>query len=242
MELLKRWKQTTLANKLMVVTTAIVAFGTLFYACVAVFQWKMMEESGKQTSEQIDKLITQSRRIADTSDETAKQSKKVLDTTIENFHLEQRAWIGFASAADPEYTEGGKMVYVKEGEPVKAEIILINSGKTPARNLHTLAQMVLLRSDIKLITSFDKKMSQHPSVGVILPNGKIKIKIPQIPNVGGISKADVANITNGHFIVYIVGKFTYDDVFGKSHSTLFCSQIIPNLTNFKSCDHYNDAD
>ena len=134
----QRWAQTTLANKLMVITTAIVAFGTLFYAGVAIYQWLLMKESAKQTSVQIDKLIAESRRIADTSNETANQAKRALDATIENFRLEQRAWVG---PTEVQTTTGAK-----EGQQFRVSVSIVNHGKTPALRYKSAAYLRIVNS------------------------------------------------------------------------------------------------
>ena len=68
MKILQRWKQTALHNKALVVTSILVAIGTLFYTGAAIFQYCLMKQSAieqlnlmkqtaKENSEQIDKQI-----------------------------------------------------------------------------------------------------------------------------------------------------------------------------------------
>ena len=74
MNLRQRWKQTSLPNKLLVITGALVAFGTLFYAGAAVVQIWILEES-------------------------VQQSRDALNASIEMSHNDQRAWIAIESMA-----------------------------------------------------------------------------------------------------------------------------------------------
>ena len=91
----------------MAIATLAIAVATIFYTYYSHKQWKAMTE-------------------------TLKQSRTALDATIENFRLEQRAWVGPTHVILPEYADGGKKVYIKEGQPVKMGVFVANSGKTPA--------------------------------------------------------------------------------------------------------------
>jgi len=68
----QRWKQTSLPNKLLVITGALVAFGTLFYALAAGVQVWLLRES-------------------------LSASSAALNASIEASHNEQRAWIAIES-------------------------------------------------------------------------------------------------------------------------------------------------
>jgi len=72
MTLRQRWKQTSLPNKLLVITGGLVAFGTLFYAAAAVVQICILRDS-------------------------VRQSQAALDASIEISHNDQRAWIAIES-------------------------------------------------------------------------------------------------------------------------------------------------
>ena len=52
MNLLQRWKNTTIANKALVVTSGLMAFGTLFYAGAAILQVCIMKQTARETSTQ----------------------------------------------------------------------------------------------------------------------------------------------------------------------------------------------
>jgi len=57
MNLFQRWKQTTIANKGLVFSSFLMAFGTLFYAGAASVQVYIMSRSAHDASVQTDKLI-----------------------------------------------------------------------------------------------------------------------------------------------------------------------------------------
>ena len=64
MNLFQRWKQTTIANKGLVLSSILMAFGTLFYAGAAIVQVRIMKRSARDVSSQTDKLIEQANRNA----------------------------------------------------------------------------------------------------------------------------------------------------------------------------------
>jgi hypothetical protein len=99
MNLRQRWKQTTIANKLMVWTTVVVAFGAVFQAGMAFFQYRLMKESGKQTSEQTDKLIAATQRMADTTGDTLKEAKRSNEESANRADRAIQASEKFADAA-----------------------------------------------------------------------------------------------------------------------------------------------
>ena len=60
----------------MVLTTTVVAVGTLASAGAAIFQYYLMKESARQASEQTDRLIAATQRMADTTVEALKEAKR----------------------------------------------------------------------------------------------------------------------------------------------------------------------
>jgi hypothetical protein len=231
MTLRQRWIQTTLANKLMVITTAIVAFGTLFYAGVAIFQWRLMKESANQTSSQIDKLITESRRISDTSSETANQAKRALDATIENFRLEQRAWVG--------PTQVETVTKANENQRFKVNVSIVNSGKTPALRYRSTAylRMIDAKGNPELPKEIVNKAMKETSA-VMQPGMTFKVT-PEFNKV--LSKADIDDLLAGKSAIYLVGIINYEDVFGRPHSTKICIYLAKDLAELKPCSSGNEA-
>jgi hypothetical protein len=57
MTLLQRWRQTALHNKALVITSVLVAFGTVFYAGAAAFQIWLMKESMDDSAIQQQRLV-----------------------------------------------------------------------------------------------------------------------------------------------------------------------------------------
>lgn len=237
MNLYQRWKQTTLSNQLMVITTAIVAFGTLFYTLVAVFQWQLMKASGEQTAVQIKKIITEANNIAESSKFALKQSEVALNTIVNNFHHEQRAWVGPTLVLPPEYkNQEGEMVYVKEGESIKCGLVLKNTGKTPAKNVE---YSIVVQSLKNKETPVIKESFGSKDIALLQPEMTISISYPPIT---GISKENIENIKSCIDKLYIYGIIRYEDVFKEKHWTKFCVYLSPDLSTFSSCETNNDID
>jgi hypothetical protein len=214
----------------MVITTAIVAFGTVFYVAVAISQWCLMKESGKQTSSQIDKIIDEARRIADTSSETARQAKVALDATIENFRLEQRAWVGEV---------GIHKVIFKEGQKIKAAIIVKNSGKTPAKNVHSSGNVRIISPNVDpCARKFDFK---GRSASLLQPgDAPLYFVSYRFPNDVILTKDEIDSIKGGKLAAYLTDMITYDDVFGGHHFTKVCLRLNEDLSTFSSCTAHNN--
>jgi TolA-binding protein len=83
MPLRQRWQQTSLPNKLMIGASLLMAFGTLFYAAVAVFQYRMMREQSETTKAQLEAMRQQSNTIQgqlDTMKDQASTMREQTDT------------------------------------------------------------------------------------------------------------------------------------------------------------------
>jgi len=89
MTILQRWKNTALHNKALVWASALVAFGTLFYAGAAVFQICMMNRLAKETSIQTDRLICKADKISNSigtmvidNESALKENRDAIQTTL----------------------------------------------------------------------------------------------------------------------------------------------------------------
>ncbi len=77
MDLRTRWKQTTVANQLMVFLTAVIAFATVSNVGIAFFQWRVMNGSDQETK----KLVEASTRQAEAVERGIDASKDDLAAT-----------------------------------------------------------------------------------------------------------------------------------------------------------------
>jgi len=102
-----------------------------------------MKSSAEETKRQIDRLISEQRRTANSMEKSLgqsreamergeRQSQAALSATIDNSHLDERAWVGLAEFATIE----GKESEDRNTFSFKSvQIAIRNSGKTPATNL-----------------------------------------------------------------------------------------------------------
>ena len=121
MNLFQRWKQTTIANQLMVITTAVVAFGTLFYVGVAIFQYYLMKESARQASEQTDRLIAATQRMADTTRDALNEAKKSNEETAKRAERAIQVSRDFADAATSQAETSKKAAKAAESSATAAQ-------------------------------------------------------------------------------------------------------------------------
>jgi hypothetical protein len=160
---------------------------------------------------------------------TRQQSQQAFYATVNQFHLEQRAWIGVLGVGN---------LKVKVGESPQASVIVVNSGKTPAVYVKQIISGNILP---KGQSSFIYKSSPaEKSQSVIQPGMNVRIDFPA--NEPPVTQTSADDIKYGRATFHIYGKITYQDVFGKEHYTTFCFIVTPDLTSTEWCAEYNDSD
>ncbi len=199
---------------IMAIATLAIAGATIFYTYYSHKQWKVMTE-------------------------TLNQSRAALDATIENFRLDQRAWVGPIHVILPEYVANGKQVYIKEGQPMKIGVFVANSGKTPALKVKNNFATRFLKAGDEFDPNDHIKKPSIQASSVLQPGMNFSLKpLPE----GNSSKSDVDDLTSGRYILYMFGLITYEDIFGRPHTSKFCLSLSPDLQTFTSCSIYNEAD
>jgi hypothetical protein len=237
MKSLQRWKQTALHNKALVLTSVLVAFGTLFYAVAAVVQIWILKQSGEQAAEQASRIIGNLNWLARSMNSALKESRRAeeairrqsqaaLDASIEISRDDQRAWVGVE----------GFTGSIAVGKPLDFTVAFRNSGKTPALGL-----IVRVRSEVRL--KGDKAPFAYPNVprsrGVLQPNG-----IDSISSIDGhvLDQFTYSRIRSGEVIAYVHGLVSYNDIFFRAHWLKFCFFLTSNATSYQVCENYNDVD
>lgn len=150
MKVFHRWQRTTIANQLMVMTSALVAFGTLFYVGVAVFQYYLMKESGRQASEQTDRLIAATKRMADTTVDALNEAKKTNDESAKRAEKSIEISKSFAEAANRQAENSEKSAH-------SAEI----SASASAQSIQVIKSGILI-ANRAYIELDDKMKFLHP--------------------------------------------------------------------------------
>jgi hypothetical protein len=158
-------------------------------------------------------------------------SHNALQASIDNFHLEQRAWIS-ALVAMPVFD------FTKENI---AKITTSNTGKT--FGLRTTIKSHVSVSERELISFEELNTAQEAeaaSVALIAPNTVYETALKMPADVGAVMKGKLG--TDG--FTYIWGDISYSDVMTKDrHVTEFCgyrSEKVGDAT-FMQCKFHTDA-
>jgi len=184
-------------------------------------------------------------KAAQDSAEAAKNAASIARSTMQ---IDQRAWLKVIVGRGP----------LDIGQPVKMPIRIVNTGKTPAVNMHGNIVVNLLEENEKPDFSYGHG---HPayeiSVKTLLPDSPQDLNdfaaLPKyIPSDKPLSRIIVNSqskkaIEIGTSYLIVHGEILYDDVFGTNHWIRFC-HYAHNVVGFRErsvanvCGPYNDTD
>jgi hypothetical protein len=180
-------------------------------------------DAAQQSSDTSDKAVLlakkSEREARKSSEDQGRQSEKALKATIDNFHLEQRAWVSPAG--------------IRKTPNEVIEIRFKNTGRTPAiRQISARGQT----TDITTIPNVDKEPVGAPRAN----NAPDGTKLMQIP----LDAGSIQTFASKQRGVFIYGTVFYNDVFRESHWTQWCYEMIttPNSVEFETCPTHNDSD
>jgi hypothetical protein len=200
----------------------------VFYATLVYIQLRTMIDATSATEQAVKEA-----RL------TRQQTEKTLDATVEQFHLDQRAWVGPVEAAPPQFEVGGGRVYIKSGEGPRFSFVVSNTGKTPALHYQIEVASHVYQDSEKFVPDYPKPITK-PTVGVLLPG--VKAGVETSPSEGKATDWHVNELRSGRSIFYVYGRIDYQDVFHDIHKTTFCVFVTKDLTQLRSCGFYNYAD
>ena len=225
-------------ERIMASATVIIALATIAYAGIAFYQLDVMSKtlnemknSGNETKTQVDRMITETNRIAGAMTKTVEQSKASLDASINIARADQRAWLSITAA---------NLKQLRAGQPLRVELKLFNTGKTPALNLKHWASLQTTPADIDVPT-FIKKLREK-AVPILSP-----IVLPDVPNSIPMSTSynltaeDVDAIQTEAKKVYVFIAVNYNDIFNRSHLMQFCASYYPSNNTFVTCRDFSYA-
>jgi hypothetical protein len=248
MKIWQRWKQTSLHNKALVVTSVLVAFGTLFYSGAAVVQVLIMRRSAADSAQQADKILAQAERSAQAardfanaaqsqadnlrrlSEESRRQANIAHDALALNrdsSRLGQRAWIAVMDASA-----------AFDKRPFEITATVTNVGRTPALRVQPRYGWRVDSSSRPL--HFDGLPTPAPGY-VLNPGEKQGIMISD-PAPSGKYEELVEDLRNGAIRGYLYGDITYLDVFQRTHHATFCFVVNPKVNRMQTCEGHNQAD
>ena len=211
-------------------------------ADIAACTLQSSNESFNKTLGQMQAQTTAQGKSADAAKTQASNSERALRATIDNFHLEQRAWVGPTEATDPQFTVDGKPEYVRAGEKTILGVYIVNSGKTPAKKMRTRTNMKAMKKSDHFFADYPPAPPNAEIVkGVSVLQPGMRIALRSLPTGVPLTAEHILGFSSGEWILYFYGDIRYQDVFGNSHVTTFCVELGRDLSSLHQCATYNDS-
>lgn len=257
MSLRGRWKLTSTVNKMIAIATIVSAASTLTYAVFTYLQWRVLSEQiaeikkgsndthtlataadtqSKQAIEQTKKMgesITKTDKLIGATSDLAKEAKRSADIANEGvkltrkaLRLDQRAWVGPLAV---------NKISIKPGVENELEIVITNTGKTPALNMESHVMLHFMPASKPM--TFGYLPPKERVVDTLYPHGQITLMTSKF--ILTIPQMEYLKMSES--ILYTYGKITYKDIFGESHLTTFCFKVETTLESAISCEVYNAA-
>jgi hypothetical protein len=158
-----------------------------------------------------------------------------------NFKRDEQAWMAF------KFSEGSLTLTIGQLFLVPTE--LVNTGKTPAKNVHGNIVVGVFKKGEHLNFDYSPGHANYKiAAGTIFPGGKIMESFEAIQHGQERAEAIVFNaplrddIFNGQSFIVVHGRIVYNDIFGAEHWTTYCRYVLhPELIS-EDCTRYNDTD
>ncbi len=265
------WKRTHIANRLMVWTTAVVAFGTLFYAGAAIWQIHVLKLSAQQQAEQTNRLIAAAERaatIANTAaDDAHRANEEMLNKAERLTHANEEivktatkqanasmsqastAKRGTDIAEETLKTEwrpslGVLVAIMKDaevGKPAEVDVVFQNFGRSPAKNMTTITT-----------TWWGTQVCiEPPQNSPILPGqigsrGNLPMNVTRVSHGSTaipLSQAvfDLVQADPPKIWAYVFSRAEYEDSRGGHYFTEFYGRYNFKLKVLQECPTHNDA-
>lgn len=157
--------------------------------------------------------------------DSADTASRAVTASQESFRKDERAWIGLAHMG----LDGTK---------------IINVGKTPAVNIVFSGLGIFEDHEVAITRDWIQKNKAHLALkilkaGVMFPGQPLAEPMPDPSKDVRWPAAEAHKM-----FFYIFGNVSYDDVFGRPHTTTFCAVWIPETKGFdpgEGCGEYNTA-
>jgi len=142
--------------------------------------------------------------------------------------IQTRAWIT---------VKGVELSLIKEGQPVKAQIVFRNSGKSPALDVVICNNINIYKippPDPMPYGGYDGPTSR----GVIGPDSDVSNFISKKEK---LSSQELRAILHRKAAIYVYGHVEYRDIFRCKRNTEYCFVNKPGTLNFDACPNNNNA-
>jgi hypothetical protein len=180
---------------------------------------------------------------------TAIYQYKITANQLDVMRKDERAWLQVKSQI-PFSKEVDQPFQLEAGKDLTFPLVLSNIGKTPAKNIVVVA-FVKTRSiyEVPPLECVDQGNTCTPngaSTGILFPNDHFDFPSVRVDQNGNIKVTDQEFTAwkEGQIYAVVFGKVTYDDAFGLSHWTKFCSWHLAKLgmlAKTRPCAQYSDA-
>jgi hypothetical protein len=154
---------------------------------------------------------------------------------------DQRAWVGVLKFQTP--ARAGEMV--KEGLPITANAVWQNFGKGPALRTDCIIRIRIMGKGEEFDAIYEQQGSPKTAKEASAPVSGAALWPGVTYATGSVSLTptdqEIAEIRLGDKILYLYGKATYNDAFGRPHWTHFCCRYTPDHPGWLAHSTYNEA-
>ena len=158
---------------------------------------------------------------------------RIANRQLDNARKEQRPWIVVHTGRGQP-----KSGWPEKSSPVEFLLHVINTGKTPAKNLHAAFFIESVKNGNHPLFNKSSSLAQT-GTGVLYPN------IPtDDPVFYTFLQSDWDDLREGGSFVIIYGRASYTDVFQRQHWTDFCefTAMVSGGYTSQSCTEYSNTD
>lgn len=261
MKLRQRWKNTSLPNKLLASASVLMALGTLFYAGVAIFQYRMMREQAETTRAQLGAMQEQSRVIEGQLSTMQDQanSMRTQTNTLNDSLVETRKSVNAAEKqANASMSQADTSRIAASAAQKSAQIALLT--ELPRLNANRVA-FTLKPNEILTIQVTIHNSGNSTAYRVNIGGGMATgypplgnlLLMPPVPSLsesdigagdsivitfvspGPLSQQEFEETVNGKKFLYAVGKGIFYDGFRSCHTVQFCFFYNPKIRTLSTC-------
>lgn len=224
-------RQQLRVNTLLMIFTFFLVLASAITSSISLYQARISKISAIAAR---DAVAVASRTLDETQTSNARQAESnrvSLNATIDNFHLDQRAWVGVDNIV---------------GAPVKGQPFVIttyvkNTGKTPAMNVHAWKHVAPLARMPNVASDCRGGLASGPtkSNAFLNPGGTYLLVLN--PSHGQPLPQELKEALTAGNSLYVYGCLTYDDVFKSPHWLTYCSFWDEKSNGYDPCEKYNDS-
>ncbi|HKV92989.1 MAG TPA: hypothetical protein VJW20_10610 [Candidatus Angelobacter sp.] len=219
-------RQQLMVNKRLAWFTFALFVCTLLTGGISLWQASIAKESAsaaKAGAKAAQAAITETQKMRT-------QNEKSFNATVEQFRLDQRAWLGpnIIALVNPP---------IEANKEIQIGVNYTNSGKTPALDVGGFTGRTFVVSSARLdFSKFHPKEKMLKNTMFPGSSGHF------LATINGLPKPVFDDLIAGNSRIYVYGMISYRDIFKREHWTHFCSWYSPEAKGFMSCDTFNEVD